>query len=289
MNTLIIDSNFLCHQARYTMPKLTTDKEAPTEITFGFLKRILHLAKEFDTNRFVFCWDSKRSVRKELFSDYKANRKKEKSEFEKKIDNAVYSQFTLLRKEVLPALGFSNNFVQAGYESDDLIASIVFDERNKCDNPIVVTSDEDLFQLLSHCSVYNPTKRLVLTEESFKTWWGISPQDWVQVKAIAGCKSDNVPGVRGVGEGRAIQYLLNTLNEKSGSFKNITEFLKTSEYERNIKLVSLPYKGTKSFKIDPAFISFDKKTFVELCLVFDFNSFLDDIETWERVFGRGNV
>lgn len=285
MKTLLIDSNFICHQARYTMPTMTNAEETPTEVTYGFLKRILYLGKEFNTNRFIFCWDSRKSFRKKLFPFYKENRRsKEKCTREEKIDKSAYIQFTLLRTDILPTIGFHNNLLQTGIESDDIIASLL--ENNDLEEPVIVSSDEDMFQLLDKADMFSPSKRKYITKDSFKSQYGIDPGEWVDVKAIAGCKSDNVPGVSGVGEQRVLRYLNGELKECSQSYKKIVEFERSKHYRMNLRLVGLPFEKTKVFDVNKDFVTFDKKAFMELCLEHDFNSFIDNLGQWARIFGR---
>lgn len=281
---LIIDSNFLCYQAKFTMPKLTSIDDIPTEITFGFLNRILFLAKEFRTNQFIFCWDSKTNKRKELFFDYKAKRRAELAPEERLEMRASYDQFTAIRRTVLPAFGFTNNFVQKGYESDDLIANIVKHPKLREFERIVVSSDEDLFQLLDNCHMFSPTKRKLITKTGFTLDYGIDPEQWRMVKAIAGCSTDCVPGVPGVGEKKACQYLLGLMNPKTKTFQKIKDFIDTEDFKRNLRLVSLPYPNTKTPKIKKPFYTSNPNLFVKTCLDYNFESFLNRRQEWEDVF-----
>ncbi|MBW2632187.1 MAG: hypothetical protein JRC90_10630 [Deltaproteobacteria bacterium] len=73
---LLLDVNFLCHRIRYTMPALTYDGKA-TGIIYGFLQTVLYLQKQFESNRVVFCFDSRYNIRTDLLPTYKANRKRE--------------------------------------------------------------------------------------------------------------------------------------------------------------------------------------------------------------------
>ena len=72
---LVIDCSQLCYRSFYTTKDLSYEEER-TGIIFGFLKQIFKLAQDFDTKTFIFCWDSAKSYRKQIYSDYKENRKK---------------------------------------------------------------------------------------------------------------------------------------------------------------------------------------------------------------------
>ena len=71
---LLVDSNSICHQAKHSMGNLTWE-EKEVGIIFGFLRQLLSLAKTFETNKFVFVWDSRISLRTKMFPDYKKTRK----------------------------------------------------------------------------------------------------------------------------------------------------------------------------------------------------------------------
>lgn len=237
MVNVIIDCNYLSYVCRFALSQGLTYRGGHTEIIFGFLRHILILAEHFESNNFFFCWDSRESLRKKLYPSYKANRRPDdRPEEEKELDAIAFQQFTSLREIILPELGFENIYMMDGYESDDLLAILV----KKLSGPnIVVASDNDLLQLLSFCSLYNVTKKQLTTKSEFTRKYGIEPEVWSEVKALAGCSSDNVPGVPGVGEITAIKFLTGQLTQGK-------VFLKIRESgeirDRNRLLVTLPLK-----------------------------------------------
>src|SRR3990167_5779831 len=161
---LVIDSNFLCYRALFTMGELSAD-EARTGVIFGFLLEVLKLAKKFNTNKFFFCWDSRKSKRRRIYPDYK-QRGKEKTPDEIVLIKEAYQQFTILRTEILLAMGFRNNFIQAGLESDDLMACLSLIPKNR---PMTIVSpDEDLLQMLDYGVDIWTGKKLV-TRDSFSS------------------------------------------------------------------------------------------------------------------------
>lgn len=243
---LVFDCHCLGYQAFYTMSELSHRGDM-TGILHGFLTQVLSAMYRFKTNQVVFCWDSKTSKRKELYPSYKANRKIDDPEKLKQILRAK-KMFRKLRKDILPGLGFKNIFQQAGYEADDLIASVV---RNNVNQFVIVSSDHDLYQLLNgNISIWNPMHRKMTTYKSFKETYGVFSNVWMDVKTIAGCDGDNVPGVKGVGEKTCIKYLSGKLSKKSVVVQKIKDFLTSPECIRNLELVRLPFKGTRICKID---------------------------------------
>jgi DNA polymerase-1 len=237
MINIIIDCNYLCYVNRFSLSEGLTYRGSRTEIVFGFLKHLLILSEHFGTRDFFFCWDSRESRRREIYPKYKANRRPDdRPEEEKELDRIAFQQFDTIRLEVLPELGFRNIYIADGFEADDLIAKLV--KKIEGTN-IVVASDNDLYQLLSFCSLYNISKKQLTTKKEFVRKYGIEPEMWSEVKALSGCSGDNVSGIPGVGEKTAIKYLTGQL--KGGKiFSKITE--SRDICDQNRLLVTLPFK-----------------------------------------------
>jgi 5'-3' exonuclease len=189
-----------------------------------------------------------------MFLPYKAQRdKRELTKREKAFEKAFRKQMELLRTEYLRIIGFHNNFWQDGYESDDIIASVTKSLVLDLEEGIIITADQDLYQLIRpNVKWYNPRSRILVSLQRFKREFGIRPKQWAKVKAIAGCKSDNVLGVKGVGEKTALLYVKGELNESHKKYRAIKANWK-SVVLRNKPLVLLPFKGTKSFALTKDF------------------------------------
>jgi len=248
---LILDCNFLCHRAKHSTGGLSYEN-TPTGVIYGFLKSVSHFQEFFNTPYVVFCWDSKTSKREEIFPAYKANRKnkyKDMTKAEIRFEKEFRWQMVMLRRRYLPLIGYKNNFVQKGYEADDVIASICLN-LSMLDEAIIISSDQDLYQLItSNISCFNPVKVKTLTLQGLKKKYGIKPHEWRMAKAIAGCNTDGVPGVAGVGEKTAIKYLTGKLGAETKAYQKINSKLGWKIYKRNLKLVGLPHTGTKVFKL----------------------------------------
>jgi DNA polymerase-1 len=269
MNTMIVDSNFLCYRAKLTVGNLEYNGVS-TGIMFGFFKQLLKAAQEVQPDRIVFTWDSKKSKRKKLLSTYKEKRRENQTEEEKQEWEEAFKQFHQLRKEILPSIGFHCNYIQTGVESDDLIAQYVLDSE---DNIIhIVTADDDLLQLLDNAYIYNPAKNKQMSRREFVRKKEIEPSQWAEVKQIAGCKSDNVPGVEGVGEQTAIQYLLGRLKRSSKKYQKIIDSQELIQF--NERLVKLPFEDTKPLKSKHN--EFNMREFLYVCREFGLNSFRKD-------------
>jgi len=231
---LIVDCSELGYRRYYTMGKLSYE-ERQTGIIYGFLKDIFDLAEKFKTTDFGFCWDSRKSYRKDFFTGYKNRNKKNNPEI-KQNKKLVYSQLNSLRSEVLPKMGFTNSWILTGLEADDVIANFVMQ------NPgtIVISSDNDLWQLLDFCDLYSIKNKTIYTKKDFEKEWGIEPFQWIKVKMLSGCVGDTVPGIPGVGTKKAVQFIRNTLPDGKIKEKILSEEGQEIA-KRNHKLVCLPF------------------------------------------------
>jgi DNA polymerase-1 len=253
---LIIDCNYLCYRALYSTGELSHDG-AKTGTFFGFFKEVVNLTHLFKTPHIVFCWDYGLNKRYQIYPKYKEKRKETKENYtkeEKRIFRAFNKQVKYIREVALPKIGYINNFYQKGYESDDMIASVCnhFNIWSKPWSTIIVTADHDLFQLINkHTSVYNPHKKERLTRLRFKKRYGISPKKWVEVKSMAGCSSDNIKGIEGIGEKTAIKYLLGQLKESSVACKKIESKKGQRIIKKNKKITKLPLEGVQDFTLLP--------------------------------------
>ncbi len=248
---LVLDCNYLCHRAKHSTGGLSYGG-TPTGVIFGFLKTISHFQELFDTPHVIFCWDSKTNKREGIFRAYKRKRKlryKDCTEEEARFNHEFRIQMQKLRRVYLKKIGYRNVFCQKGFESDDLIASIcqglpIHEEA------VIISSDQDLYQLIFHnVSFFNPQKNKTLTLQGFTKQYRILPDQWARVKAIAGCATDEVPGIPGVGVKTVIKWMKGELKETTKAWWDIHSIKYKGLVCRNMKLVWLPLEGTKSFKL----------------------------------------
>lgn len=242
---LLLDCEFLCHRAWYSMGTLSF-RAVKTGVLFGFFKDLVFLQERFRTSGLVFCFDKGREgIRNSIYPAYKKKRhdkKKELTEEEITAAREYYTQVAHLRDSYLTTLGYKNVYFQHGYEGDDIIASAC---RNlpEGDTAIIVSADGDLYQLISpSVSFYNPNKAKLTTPRTFLNEYGIEASEWWKVKALAGCKSDEVMGIPKVGEITAIKYLKGELKRKSKTYQAIRSPEGIAIRRRNISLVKLPLK-----------------------------------------------
>jgi len=211
-----------------------------TGMMYQVMMTICQIHERWQTTKLIWCFDGPESIRKRLSSDYKANRKPTDDQTAA-MRTEAYAQIDRLRLEVLPALGYRNIFHTEGYEADDLIARAA----QNYDEVVIVSNDQDLYQVLSETTKIWNLKE-VKTLEWYTSTFKLLPNEWIQVKAIAGCSSDNIIGVRGVGEQTAVKFLQGNLGGKKADA--IVEFIKTDQYKLNRRLVKLPLKGCPEFE-----------------------------------------
>ena len=273
---LIIDANCLGCIAKFSLPKLSHE-DLPTAVPFGFLTALLRLWDRFGDREMVFCWDSRKSLRKRRHSWYKTRPRKPEEQREWEL---TYLAFDNLRRDLLPMLGLKNQIRQTGYEADDLLAELARIYRDKA---IIVTTDADLYQTLKRSRMYNPKTRKLLDREWLSLKHRVSPLNWMWVKAIAGCSTDTVPGVQGVGIKTAVKWINRGIADKwTKRFHDI--YNQWDEVVlRNKWLVELPLEGTKVPEIQPNEMNW--QGFLDLCEAFGFESFLAERHRWEEFFG----
>jgi DNA polymerase-1 len=278
---VLIDSGCIGARAVFTMGNLSYS-EAPTGVIFGFLKEIQRIATEFKTNDLMFFWDSEFSKRKEIFPEYKEKRKDTRTEKEKEIWAIAFEQYTELFENILPSLGWTNQHKVYGLEADDLLHQAAMQLHEKHD-VIMVTSDKDMYQSLNYCSIYNPATKVEIDRLDLLNKYGITPKEWATMKILAGCTSDEVPGIPGIGEKTAIKFILGELKRHLKSYNSIVCGTWKSTLERNSKLVVLPFEGTPELEFWENEFNFDN--FVSLCEKLGMVSLLGhySITEWERI------
>lgn len=275
-NVLIVDGNAVCYAAHYGVGGLSRRDGGATGVIYGFFSMLQLACRATKSAHIAFCWDSRQSHRRRIFPGYKGDRKQKDPSLVES-----FTQFNAIRDVVLPRLGFANNFLQTGFEADDLIASLCrFSGPEEDQHYYILSSDNDLYQLLTaSISMYKPMKGgSIYTRQDFFDEYRIDPLFWSAVKAIAGCTTDCVPGIDGVGVKTAVKHIL-----EGGLHKKIDTKEGRAIVERNKPLVVLPFNGTPKYHLDwehlPSYAEW-----LEVCTEYEFQSFLRSPETWERIF-----
>lgn len=212
---VIIDGNSLINRAFYALPLLSNSKGEFSNGVYGFANILIKAILEIKPKYMVVALDyGKKTFRNEMFSDYKAKRKPTPAE--------LISQFPIL-KNMLQAMNIAY-IEKQGYEADDIIGTI--SKKFNTEN-IIITGDRDALQLISPQTTVWLTKKgitetKVMDEVALKLEWGLEPYQIIELKALMGDSSDNIPGVAGIGEKTALS-LLSSYTTLQGVYDNISE------------------------------------------------------------------
>jgi DNA polymerase-1 len=213
---LILDANSILHRAFHALPPLATKKGEKTNAIYGFLLVFFKLMRELEPKYVCACFDfPAKTFRHQKFKDYKIFRPPTPEDLKSQIKKT---------KEILEAFNVPF-FEKEGYEADDLVATIV--EKSPGISKIIVSGDRDLFQVVNEeTKIYflqkgikNP---LLVDKEKIKERFSFSyPEQIVDFKALVGDPSDNIPGIKGIGEKTAISLI--------SQFKNLDNLYKEIE------------------------------------------------------------
>jgi DNA polymerase-1 len=268
MKIVLVDTQQLLYRSMFSFGKQFDDTYVA--IIYGTLLQIKSLVTQTRPDSLLFCWDSRESIRKDIYSAYKAKRKEDPN-----IDLGKLFQAKDSLKDIFEIMNWDQWEVE-GLEADDLIANA---SKQYEGIKIIASTDNDLLQLLTEeTSIYNLSKKRLYTRINFLKEYDIEPSEWSMVKAIAGCGGDNVSGIKGIGVKRAIDYLQR--GEKSTFYSTIAKNWEI--INRNAGLVWLPIVDRIPPKLRK--LKFDTKLFLDVCEVFAFRSFEDSITSWKRAF-----
>ncbi len=230
----LIDSSSYFYRAYYAMPPLTNSKGEPTGASLGYTRMLMKLIKEANISYGACLFDSRESLRKQSYEAYKANRKG--------MPEDLLSQVNSLT-DISYLLGFET-FRLNGYEADDLIACIVDNFADDFSISIcIVSSDKDLKQLLSdRVFIYDALKNKVITKSDFEKEHEIKPDKYRYVLALMGDASDNIPGIKGIGEKTAFG-LIKEYGSLNGIYNNIDSLKKLKLKESLLNHKEEAYKS----------------------------------------------
>ncbi len=215
---MLIDGNSLAYRAFFALPTdLATASGQVTNAVFGFTSMLINLLKDHAPDQIAVALDRPEpTFRHALVSDYKAGRAE--------APDILRQQLGLVRQVVetlkIPIVD------KAGFEADDVIATLATEARDRGDDVIVVTGDRDAYQLVEdpHIKVlYNRrgvSDYALYDEAGIKERTGVTPADYPQYAALRGDPSDNLPGVPGVGPKTAAK-LINTYGDLDGVYANV--------------------------------------------------------------------
>lgn len=194
----LLDGMALAYRSHFAFisSNLKNSEGIPTGPILGFANTLEKLLEEHEPTHIAVAWDTHEpTFRHDMDDDYKANRPPQPEELKIGIP---------LIKEMIEGYGIKN-IEQHGYEADDLIGTIADDANAEDVDVFLVTPDKDFMQLVhDHITMYKPDNQNggfnLIDREGVKDYFGVYPEKVIDVLAILGDKSDNIPGVRGIGK-----------------------------------------------------------------------------------------
>jgi DNA polymerase-1 len=213
---VLIDGHALVYRAYFALPStMATSQGELTNAVFGFASMLLNVLRDEQPDYIAVAFDVGRTFRHDEYAEYKANR----AEMPDDLSIQFQRIHELLETFHIPIYSAEN------YEADDVLAALVEQVSDKGVETLIVTGDTDTFQLIGpRVRVMAPRRTfgdtVIYDEEGIRQRYGLEPKQLIDYKALTGDTSDNVPGVRGVGDKTATRLL-----EKYGSVESIYEHL----------------------------------------------------------------
>ncbi|MBN1494963.1 hypothetical protein JW911_04480 [Candidatus Peregrinibacteria bacterium] len=285
---ILIDGNSLIHRAFHALPPFKTKDNELVNAVFGFYSILINVIGKFRPEYVAVTFDvAKKTFRNDLYADYKATRVKAPQE--------LYDQFARV-KEGLGVLGVPI-FEKEGFEADDLIATIAdktHDDAGAGHNidVLILTGDKDTFQLVDDKTfIISPAKagtdNVVYNPETIMAKYGLKPGQMIDFKALRGDPSDNIPGVRGIGEKTAVG-LLQKYGTLDGIYENL-DLIKGALREKlekgredayfSKKMVTLVHNVPVDFKLDDLRFGFeDFELIIPLFEKLEFRSLIERVQ-----------
>lgn len=215
---ILVDGNNLLFRSYYATAYsgnfMKNSKGFPTNALYGFINMINKIINDERPEYMLVAFDKGKTFRHDKYEDYKAGRIE--------MPNELKQQFPVA-KEILTNLGIKW-FEIDNYEADDIVGTLakMIDEREDYKG-LIVSSDKDLLQLITDKVTMKMLKTkdyVMMTKETFFETYGLTPEKMIDIKALQGDSSDNIPGVKGIGEKTALK-LLQDYGSLEGVYDNV--------------------------------------------------------------------
>ena len=279
---IIIDGNSIINRAFYALPDMTNSEGLHTNAVYGFTRMLFKIIDDYKPTHISVAFDMKApTFRHKEFSEYKAGRKK--------MPNELGQQLQPL-KELLDTFNI-HRMEMAGFEADDLIGTVAKKAENDDFKVYIVTGDKDAIQLASHKTTTLITKKGVGEVEEYNydsvvERYEMTPTQFIDLKGLMGDKSDNIPGVPGIGEKTgiklikefsSIENLIENTNQLKGSVKKKIEENKDQAVFSK-KLATIITDVPIEISLDElSYGDYDKNAVIEEFKKFGFNTLIKQV------------
>lgn len=281
---IIIDGNSIVNRAFYALPDLTNKKGLHTNAIFGFTNMLFKLIDTYKPTHISVAFDKKAPTFRHLeYKEYKAGRKKMPDELKQQLEPL---------KNLLDAFNINRLEIE-GYEADDIIGTVSLKAEQEGYKVYIVTGDKDAIQLASKTTTTLITKKGVGEVEEYdfnevEKKYGMTPTQFIDLKGLMGDKSDNIPGVPGIGEVTGIKLI-----KEFGSIENIIENIDSvkgsprKKIEENKELAIMSKRLATIIRDVPVdfdlekleFGNYDKSKLIEVFNELNFNTLISRLDS----------
>ncbi|GAA0697929.1 DNA polymerase I [Paraclostridium ghonii] len=281
---IIIDGNSIVNRAFYALPDLTNKEGLHTNGIFGFTNMLFKLIDTYKPTHISVAFDKKAPTFRHLeYKEYKAGRKKMPDELKQQLEPL---------KNLLDAFNINRLEIE-GYEADDIIGTLSLNAEQEGYKVYIVTGDKDAIQLASKNTTTLITKKGVGEVEEYnfdevEKRYEMTPTQFIDLKGLMGDKSDNIPGVPGIGEVTGIKLI-----KEFGSIENIIENIESvkgstkKKIEENKELAIMSKKLATIIRDVPIdidlekleFGNYDKSKLIEVFNELNFNSLIHRLDS----------
>jgi len=209
----IIDTFGFFFRSYFALPPLRNSEGFPTGLLTGFANLVDSLHRDHSTDYLVFALDAKgRTFRNDLYPEYKAHRDPAPDDLIKQLPVAI---------EWIEQMGFAN-LSREGFEADDVITTVTKFAKEKGIKVRIVSHDKDLYQMIEDGKVemYDSVKKKVIDVQGCIDKFEVHPRDFINFQAILGDSSDNIPGVKGIGQ-KGASKLINEYHTLEAIYEDI--------------------------------------------------------------------
>jgi len=233
----LVDGSGFIFRAFHGLPPMNRADGTPTNAVFGFCTMLMKLLDDTEADHIAVVFDTARKTfRNDIYPEYKAHRPPPPEE--------LIPQFSLVR-DAVKAFNVASVELE-GFEADDLIATYAREAAEQGAEVTIVSSDKDLMQLVNdRVTMFDAMKNKIIGAEQVVEKFGVGPEKVIEIQALAGDTSDNVPGVPGIGVKTAAQLLeeygdLESLLERAGEIKQpkrrekLIEFAEAARISREL-------------------------------------------------------
>ena len=291
---IIIDGNSIINRAFYALPDMTNSEGLHTNAVYGFTRMLFKIIDDYKPTHISVAFDKKApTFRHKEYADYKAGRKKMPDELGQQLQPL---------KELLDAFNI-HRMEMAGYEADDLIGTVAKLGADNDFEVYIVTGDKDAIQLASNKTTTLITKKGVGEVEEYNydsvvERYEMTPTQFIDLKGLMGDKSDNIPGVPGIGEKTgiklikefsSIENIIENIDQLKGSVKKKIEENKEQAIFSK-KLATIIRDVPIEISLDElSYGDYDKKAVIEEFKKFGFTTLIKQVLAMDDVEGESTV